>query len=88
MQRMINVEAKAGLKSNIMIQDVDFCYSRHYRLSQNTCAKMQTQDLIAKESILEKSRPKKAKPTNDKSFALSRSNKAIKLNCQAKKKEY
>ena len=88
MQRANNVEAKASLKSSIMVQDADSRCPKGYCPSQNTFAKVQTEDLTTKESKLKESRPKEAKPTNGKSSTLFRSNEAIKSNCQEKKKEY
>ena len=42
MQRAVNVEAKAGLKSNIIVQDLDICCSRGYHLSNIIAAKVLT----------------------------------------------
>ena len=42
MQRVINVEAKVGLKSSIMIQDSDICYPRGHCSSNNTVTKILT----------------------------------------------
>ena len=46
-QRAINAEAKAGLKSTIMVQDSDICCPWGHRLFNNTASKMQTQGIIA-----------------------------------------
>ena len=85
---MVNAEAKAGLKSSIMVWNVDSCYPRDHCPSQNTSAKVQTQGLTAKKSKPKESRPKKAKLANGKSSILPRSNKAVKPNCQKKEKKY
>ena len=42
MQRIINMEAKAGLRSNIMVQNLDARCPRSYRPSYNTFLKVQT----------------------------------------------
>ena len=42
-QRTVNVEAKVGLRSSIMVRDSDACCPRGYRLSHNTSSKVQTQ---------------------------------------------
>ena len=43
MQKAVNVEAKAGLRSSIMVRDSDGSCSRGHRPSYNTFSKMQTQ---------------------------------------------
>ena len=40
MQRMVNAKAKAGLKSSIMVQNIDFYGFKDYCPSQNTSAKI------------------------------------------------
>ena len=71
-QRAVNGEAKAGLRSSIMIWDADSRCPRGHHLSHNISAKVQTQDLIAKELKPEESKPKESKPVSIRSFALSR----------------
>ena len=88
MQRAVNAEAKAGLRSSIMVWDTDSRCSRGHRLSQNTSIKMQTQDSTAKESKPEESRPKDLKPADGKTLAPPRTNKSEKTFYQDKKKEY
>ena len=80
-QRAVNVKTKAGLRSSIMVRNINSHYSRDYHSSQNTSIKIQTQNLTIKESKPKKSRPKEIKLANSRSFILSHSNKAIKLNC-------
>ena len=87
-QKMINTKAKIGLRSNIMIWDMDFHCSKSYYLPQNTSIKLQTQNLNIKKSKSKKSKPKKKKPINNKFFASSRFNEVIQPNHQKKKKEY
>ena len=67
--RAVNAEAKADLRSNTMVQDLDARCLRGHRPSHNTSSKVQTQD--SKDS----SRPKKTKPKDPKS-APSRDNAA------------
>ena len=47
-QKTINVEAKVGLKSIIMVRDLDIhCFQGHYP-SKNTVSKVQTKKIAAK----------------------------------------
>ena len=41
-QKAINVEARAGLRSTTMVQNSDICCPRGHRLSNNTTSKVQT----------------------------------------------
>ena len=41
-QRTVNAEAKAGLKSSAMVQDSDIYCPRGYRPSNSTASKVQT----------------------------------------------
>ena len=50
MQKIVNTEAKAGLKLNILVKNVDFCCLKDYHLPFNTFAKVQTQVLTIKKS--------------------------------------
>ena len=88
MQRVVNIEIKAGLRLNIMVWDTDSRCSRGYCPSQNTSTKMQTQGLTAKESKPEESRPKDLKLANGKTPAPPRTNELKKTSRQDKKKEY
>ena len=56
-QRAVNAEAKAGLKSTIMVQDLDIYCFQGYCLSNNIALKVQIQGIIAKNF----SRPEKPK---------------------------
>ena len=42
MQKAVNSEAKAGLKSSTMVRDSDACCPRGHHLSHNTSSKIQT----------------------------------------------
>ena len=87
-QRAVNAEAKAGLRSSIMVQDTNSHCPRGHRLSQNTSTKVQTQGSTAKESKPKESRRKESKPTDRKTPAPPRTNEPEKTSCQDKKKEY
>ena len=61
MQRTVNTEAKADLRSSTMVRDLNIRCPKSYHLSNSTVLKMQTQGTTAKESKPEKSRPKELK---------------------------
>ena len=88
MQKAVNLEAKTGLKSSIMIWNADSRCPRSYCLSQNTFAKVKTQGLTTKKSRPKESRPKDLKLANKKTFALPCTNKLGKTSYQDKKKKY
>ena len=73
-QRAVNVEAKAGLKSSAMVQDSDIRYLRGYRPSSSIAAKVQTQGTFAKEPHPEEFKTKEAKLAKGKAPALLRIN--------------
>ena len=87
-QRAVNAEAKAGLKSSIMVRDADSRCPRGHCPSQNTSTKVQTQGLTAKKSKPEESRPKKLKLADGKTSALPRTDEPGKTSHQDKKKKY
>ena len=87
-QRAVNAEAKAGLRSSIMVRDADSRCPRGHRPSQNTSTKVQTQGLTAKESKPKESRPKESKPADGKTPAPPRTDEPGKTSRQNKKKEY
>ena len=60
-QKAVNVEAKANLRSSTMVWDLDICCPRSHRPSYNTFLKVQTQG--SKNSF----RPKKPKLKDPKS---------------------
>ena len=66
MQKAVNAEAKADLRSSIMVRDADSRCPRGHRLSQNTSTKVQTQGSTAKESKSEESRLKDSKMADKK----------------------
>lgn len=65
-QRVVNVEAKAALKSSIIIQNSDIYWFEDYRLSNNTALKMQIQATTTKNS----SHSEKLKTKDSKSTPL------------------
>ena len=77
-QKAVNAEANAGLRSSTMVQNLDAYYPKHYLLSHNTSLKIQTQGSnnknfsYFKELELKNSKPAllynnaTAKPTNKK----------------------
>ena len=87
-QRAVNAEAKAGLKSSIMIWNTDSRYLKGHYSSQNTSIKVQTQGSTAKKSKPKEFRPKDLKSTNGKTPAPPRIDKLGKTSRQDKKKEY
>ena len=62
-QRTVNAEAKAGLRSCTMVQDSKICCSKDYHPFNNTASKVQTQGTIAKDSLC----PEKPKAKETKS---------------------
>ena len=60
-QRIVNIEAKAGLRSSTMVWHLDAYSSRGHHPSHNTSSKVQTQ------GSKNLSRPKKTKPKDPKS---------------------
>ena len=63
MQKAVNVEAKAGLKSSIMVQNSDIHCHKSHCSSNIIASKVQTQETIAKDSHLDEPKVKKAKLT-------------------------
>ena len=87
-QRVINVEAKVGLKSSIMVQELDIRCFRGHRPSHNTSSKMQTQRTTVKKPRTKEFRRKKAKSTDGKTPAPPRSDKFAKLNSKKNKRKW
>ena len=87
-QKMVNADAKAGLRSSIIVQDTNSRCPKNHCLSQNTSAKVQTQGSTVKKSKPEEFKPKDSKPVNGKTPALPRTNKPGKTSHQNKKKKY
>ena len=69
-QKVVNADAKAGLRSSAMVRDSDIRCPQGHRFSNNTASKVQTQGTSAKEPRSEESRPKEAKPAKEKAPAL------------------
>ena len=61
MQKVVNVEIKAGLRSSTMVQNSDICCPRGYRLFNSTSLKMQTQGITIKDSHPEEPKIKEAR---------------------------
>ena len=78
-QRAVNAEAKAGLRSSAMVRDSDIRCRRDHRPSNNTTSKVQTQGTSAKEPRPEESRSKETKPAKEKIPALPQTNAAKSL---------
>ena len=61
-QRAVNVETKAGLRSSTIVRDSDICCPKGHHPSNSTVSKMQTQRITAKDSSCpEKSKAKETK---------------------------
>ena len=61
-QRAVNAEVKADLRSSTMVQDLDICCPRGHCLSNSSASKVQTQETIAKDFHSEKFKVKEVKP--------------------------
>ena len=86
-QKAVNMEVKAGLRSSIMVWDLDARYPWGYCLSHNTSSKVQTQETAAKESRTKKSRLIMAKSNNGKTPVMPRFNELAKPNCKKKRQK-
>ena len=62
-QRVVNAESKAGLRSSTIVWGSDMRCLRGHRPSNSTASKVQTQRTTTKDSFLEKPKVKKTKPT-------------------------
>ena len=78
-QKTVNIKAKAGLKSSIMVQNTDSYYLKDHYLSQNISAKVQIQGSTTQKSKLKESKLKNSKPANRKTLAPLRINKPEKI---------
>ena len=78
MLKIVNVEAKVGLRFSTMAQDSHIRCSRGYRPSNSIASKMQTKRTTTKDSYPEEPKIKETRPT------LSRA-EASKLSKQARK---
>ena len=70
MQKIVNAEAKVGLRSSTMVRDSDICCYRNHRHFNNTTSKLQIQGTTGKESKPEMSRPKESKLAEGKNPVL------------------
>ena len=85
-QRAINAEAKAGLRSTTMVRDSDICCLRGHCPSNNTTSKVQIQGTAVKDS----SHPEEPKtkdlksvlPRDDPAKPAKKENKQKRLKCQ------
>ena len=75
-QKVVNADAKAGLRSSAMVRDSDIRCPRSQRPSNNTASKVQTQGTSAKKPRPKESRPKEAVPAKGKAPAPPRTNAA------------
>ena len=82
-QRAVNAEAKAGLRSSIMVRDSDIRCPKGHRLSNSTAAKVQTQE--TKDFHPEEPKVKEVRPTPSRAKASEPSEQARK---EKKKKRY
>ena len=69
MQRAVNAEAKAGLRSSAMVRDSDICCPQGHHPSNSTASKVQTQGTSTKEPRPKESKIKEAKPAKKKTPA-------------------
>ena len=82
-QRAVNAEAKAGLRSSSMVRDSDIRCSRGHRPSNSTAAKVQTQG--TKDSHPEEQKVKETRPAPSRAKASEPSEQARK---EKKKKRH
>ena len=80
-QKAVNAEAKAGLRSSTMVWESDAYCPKSHHLSHNTFSKVQTQGTTAKEPRTKEFQPKEAKQANSNVPTLLHPNKPVKLNC-------
>ena len=73
-QKTVNAEAKAALKSSAIVRDLDIRCPQGHRPSNSTIAKVQTQGTSAKKPRPEESRTKKVKPAKGKAPVPPRTN--------------
>ena len=79
MQKAVNAEAKASLKSSSIVRDLDICCPRNHRPSNNTTSKVQTQETTTKKPHSKESRPNEAKLAKRNVSVLLRTNAAESL---------
>ena len=72
-QRAVNVEAKASLRSSAMVRDSDIYCPQGHRPSNSTVSKVQTQGTTAKDSHQEEPKVKEVKSTSSRVAETSES---------------
>ena len=72
-QRTINVESKASLRSSAMVRDSDICCLRGHHHSNSIALKVQTQETTVKDSHQEKPKVKEVKPPSFRAAEASKS---------------
>ena len=87
-QRAVNAEAKAGLRSSAMVQDLDICCPRGHRPSNSTISKMQTQGTTAKKPRLKKFKSKDTKAVRANAAELLEQDKKVKKDRQNTKQRF
>ena len=88
-QRAVNAEVKAGLRSSTMVWDLDIYCPRGHRPSNNTTSKMQTQGTTAKDSFRpEKPKAKEIKSVRTDAVESLKQDKKNKKNRQDKKQKF
>ena len=87
LQRAINAEAKASLRSSAMVRDLDICCPKSYR-SSNTTSKVQTKETIAKEPRFKESKSKDTKAVRANAMEPSKQNKKDKKDQWDKKRRF
>ena len=71
-KRAVNAEAKAGLRSSTIVRNLDIGCPRSHRASNNTASKVQTQEIIAKDSHPEKHNVEEVRPTLSRSAEVNK----------------
>ena len=83
MQKVVNIEAKANLRSSTMARNSDAHCLKGYRLSHNTSSKVQTQDSSHKDLLCSKKSknkdPKSAPPRGNAVEPTKKENKKKRL---------
>ena len=84
MQRAVNAEAKADLRSSIIVQDSELYYPKDHHSLNSTTLKVQTQKITAKNSHPEELKLKKIKSIL---FSAAEANKPFEQARKEKKKK-
>ena len=89
MQRAVNEETKAGLKSSIMVRDSDIHCPRGHRPSNSTASKVQAHGTTTKDSFcLEKPKAKETKSVHANAVEPSEQDKKDNKNQRDKKRRF